>query len=111
MEDMRYLRQEQLILLMLNTKNHMICDAVISKGCADYAVISPRDIFIEAMRREAVNIILIHNHPSGDPTPSSADIDVTKKVARAGELIGIRLLDHIIIGDRTFSSLRSLGWL
>lgn len=109
MEKMRHYRQEHLILLMLNTKNRKIGDMVLSKGSVNAAMISPRDIFLEALRHEAVNIILIHNHPSGDPTPSTEDIEVTLKVSGLGQTLGIRLLDHIIIGDRIYRSLLEDG--
>lgn len=111
MEHMRYYRQEHLILLMLDTKNRMIKDILLSKGSINASLISTREIFCEALRYDAVNIILIHNHPSGDPTPSKDDINVTKEVLAAGKIIGIQLLDHIIIGDHTFMSLHSSGYL
>lgn len=109
METMRHYRQEHLVLLMLNTKNRKIGDVVLSKGSVNAALISPRDIFLEALRHDAVNIILLHNHPSGDPTPSGDDLEVTANVARLGKMLGIRLLDHIIIGNGTFVSLFESG--
>ncbi|HIQ98749.1 MAG TPA: DNA repair protein RadC [Candidatus Scybalocola faecavium] len=109
MEEMRHYRQEHLVLLMLNTKNRKIGDMVISKGSVNAALISPREIFLEALRHDAVNIILLHNHPSGDPTPSKEDIDVTQNIASLGKMLGIRLLDHIIIGDKTYKSLFQCG--
>ena len=87
MEDMRHYRQEHLILLMLNTKNKKIGDMVISKGSVNAALISPREIFLEALRHNAVNIILLHNHPSGDPTPSREDIEVTQAIAGLGRML------------------------
>ncbi len=109
MEDMRHFRQEHLIMLMLNTKNRKIGDITLSKGSVNAALISTREIFAEALRHDAVNIILLHNHPSGDPTPSAEDIAVTRTVASCGELLGVHLLDHIIIGDKTFQSLYAKG--
>lgn len=111
MEDMRHLKQEELVLLMLNTKSRLLGETKISKGTVNMSVISPRELFIEALQKNAVMIILLHNHPSGDPKPSREDILVTKKIAKAGELIGIRLLDHIIIGDQTYTSLAEQGWI
>ena len=105
MEDLRHLKQEHLILLMLDTKNHLIADSMITKGTVNAAMISPREIFIEAMKHEAVNIILVHNHPSGHPVPSQADIEITKNIASVGKLLGIHLLDHIIIGNRCYETL------
>ncbi len=105
MEDLRHLKQEHLILLMLDTKNQLIADSMITKGTVNAAMISPREIFIEAMKHEAVNIILVHNHPSGHPGPSQADIEITKNIASVGKLLGIHLLDHIIIGNRCYETL------
>ena len=104
MEDLRYLKQEHLMLVMLDTKSQLIADCLISKGTVNAAMISPREIFIEAMKHEAVKIILVHNHPSGNPVPSRADIEMTKGIAAGGKLLGIRLLDHIIIGNRCYET-------
>lgn len=111
MEDMRHLKQEELKLLMLNTKSKFIGESRITKGTVNMSVISPRELFIEALQKDAVMIILLHNHPSGDPEPSREDILVTKKIAKAGDLIGITLIDHIIIGDRSYVSLAEKGWI
>ena len=92
-------------LLMLNTRMHCIGESEISRGTVNMSVVSPRELFIEALRKEAVYIILLHNHPSGDPTPSRDDILLTERIREAGSLIGIELLDHIIIGDNCFVSL------
>ena len=105
MEELRHLKQEHLVLMLLDTKNHLIRDLVISKGTVNSAIMNPREIFIEALRYEAVNIVIVHNHPSGDPTPSSADIHMTKQIAAAGEMLNIHLLDHIIIGDNCYETL------
>ena len=104
MEEMRHQKQEFMKLLMLNTKSMLIGETDISKGTVNASLISPRELFIEALEKEAVSIILIHNHPSGDPTPSSQDILLTKRVKDAGSLIGIELLDHIIIGNNCYKS-------
>jgi len=109
MEDMRYYQQEHLILVMLDTKHNMIKESLISKGSINATIVDPRVIFIEALHYQAVNIILIHNHPSGDPTPSMEDVEVTKKISEAGRLIGVRLSDHIIIGDKQYVSLHMKG--
>ena len=111
MEDMRHLKQEELKLLMLNTKSKLLGETRIPKGTVNMSVISPRELFIEALQKDAVSIILLHNHPSGDPEPSREDILVTKKIAKAGELIGITLMDHIIIGDQSYVSLAEKGWV
>ena len=104
MEDMRHQKQEHMKLLMLNTKSKLLGETTISKGTVKSALVSPRELFIEALEKNAVAIILIHNHPSGDPTPSQSDIILTKRVKEAGELIGVELLDHIIIGDNCYMS-------
>lgn len=111
MEDMRHLKQEELKLLMLNTKSRLIGETCITRGTVNMSVISPRELFIEALLKNAVMIILLHNHPSGDPQPSREDILVTKKIAKAGELIGVTLTDHIIIGDQSYVSLAEKGWI
>ncbi len=104
MEELRHQKQEQMKLLMLNTKTKLIGEADISKGTVNASLVSPRELFIEALNQEAVSIILVHNHPSGDPTPSKSDILLTKRVKDAGDLIGIELLDHIIIGNNCYIS-------
>ena len=104
MEEMRHQKQEHIKLLMLNSKSKLLGESDISKGTVNASLISPRELFIEALNKQAVSIILIHNHPSGDPTPSKTDILLTNRVKEAGELIGIELLDHIIIGDNCYSS-------
>lgn len=105
MEDMRHRKQEYMKLLMLNSKSRLIGETEISKGTINTSVVSPRELFIEALQKNAVYIILLHNHPSGDPSPSKDDILVTRRVKEAGELLGIELLDHIIIGDNCYVSL------
>ena len=104
MEEMRHQKQEQIKLLMLNSKSKLLGEKDISKGTVNASLISPRELFIEALNKQAVSIILLHNHPSGDPTPSKTDILLTRKVKEAGVLIGIELLDHIIIGDNCYIS-------
>lgn len=104
MEEMRHQKQETMKLLMLNTKSKLIGEKDITKGTVNASLISPRELFIEALEKNAVSIILLHNHPSGDPTPSTNDLLVTKRVKEAGELIGIELLDHIIIGNNCYIS-------
>lgn len=104
-EEMRHQKQEHMKLLMLDTKSKLIGEQDISKGTVNAALITPRELFIEALACGAVYIILLHNHPSGDPTPSKSDILLTNRVKEAGELIGIQLLDHIIIGNNCYISL------
>ena len=96
-------------LLLLNTKSRLLGESDISKGTVNASIVSPRELFVEALQKNAVYIILLHNHPSGDPSPSREDILVTQRIHDAGEMIGIELLDHIIIGDNRYVSLREEG--
>ena len=109
MEDMRHKDQEEIVLLMLNGRNRRIGESVISRGTASGSMISPREIFVEALRHHAVYVALLHNHPSGDPSPSKEDICFTRQVGEAGDLLGVPLLDHIIIGDCCYISLKERG--
>lgn len=111
MERMRHLETEHVYLLLCDNKNHIIKELLLSKGTVNASVISPREIFLEALRYHAVHILLIHNHPSGDPTPSRQDIAITQTILDASQLIQIPLLDHIIIGDNTYTSLKEKGYL
>lgn len=109
MEDMRHEEKEKIRLLLLNTKNKLIKELIISIGTVNASLISPREIFIEALRYHAVFFVLIHNHPSGDPTPSREDIMITNRMKECGELLEIVMIDHIIIGDNRYVSLRENG--
>ncbi len=109
MEEMRHKKREIMKLLLLNTKSRLIGESDISKGTINASIVSPRELFVEALQKNAVYIILLHNHPSGDPSPSREDILVTQRIRDAGEMIGIELLDHIIIGDNCYVSLREEG--
>lgn len=111
MEELRYLKKEVVKLLILDTKGKIIGDVLLSEGNLNSSILHPREIFKEAIVRSANKIILIHNHPSGNTSPSKEDIDITKKVKVAGEFIGIELLDHIIIGDGEYLSLKEKGYI
>ena len=110
MEDMRHRGKEVMKLLFLNTRSRLIGESTVSVGTVDMALVSPRELFLEALQRNAVSIILLHNHPSGDPSPSREDVQITRRVREAGVLIGIQLLDHIIIGNNRYVSLREKGF-
>lgn len=110
MEEMRFLRQEHFVCLYLNTKNQVIHKQTIFIGSLNSSIVHPREVFREALRRSAASIICLHNHPSGDPTPSREDIEVTKRLSECGKLIGIEVLDHIIIGDKRYVSLKEKGY-
>lgn len=94
---------ERFYVVYLNTKNRIIGEEIISIGTVNASLINPRELFINALKNQAVNIIIAHNHPSGNSTPSKEDISITKRIKETGDLIGIRLLDHIIIGNDYFS--------
>ena len=111
MESMRHLETEQTVLLHFDSKMALLGEDVLTTGTVNGALISPREIFIQALRRGAVRIVLLHNHPSGDPAPSREDIESTRLIKRAGELLGIGLTDHIIIGDLCYCSLKEMGIL
>lgn len=111
MEDMRHLQREEIILVMMNSKSQIIKDEVISRGTVNSSILSPREVFLQALKYNAVHIVLLHNHPSGDPTPSKEDLLMTARIAEAGKLIGILLMDHLIIGDNKYISLKERGFL
>lgn len=111
MEDLRFLQQEHFVVLCLNTKNQIIHKQTLFIGSLNSSIVHPRELFKEALRRSAASIICLHNHPSGDPAPSSEDIQVTKRVAECGRLLGIELLDHVIVGDQRFESMKEQGFM
>ncbi len=111
MEKLRHRRKECVVVACLDAKGQMIKEIELSSGSVKMSLISPRDVFLEALRSEAVNIILIHNHPSGDPTPSQSDLAATKCVAQMGLTLDIPLLDHIIIGDNCYMSFKEESYL
>ena len=108
-KDMEDLRQEEIRLIMLNTKNKIIAHKTISKGTINASIVTPREIFFPAIKMMASSIILAHNHPSADVTPSNEDKNITEIVARSGKLINIKLLDHIIIGKNKIYSFKEAG--
>lgn len=105
MEKLRYLKQEHFVALLLNTKNQIIHEQSIFIGSLNMSIVHPRDLLREAVKHSAASIVIAHNHPSGDPTPSLEDIKTTKRLLYCCDLMGIDLLDHIIIGDGEFISL------
>lgn len=109
MEDMRYLKKEHMKLLLLNIKSNLISVEDISIGSLNASIVHPREIFNPAIRKSSASIIMVHNHPSGDPSPSSEDTVVTARIAEAGRVIGIELVDHIIIGDGRYISMKEKG--
>lgn len=109
MPQMRCKLQEELHAMMLDSKNRLICERMLTLGTVDSSLIDPRGIYLEALHCGAVGVILVHNHPSGDPAPSREDLAATVRVSEAGKILGIPLIDHIIIGNTSFTSLRESG--
>ena len=115
-EESRPQEVEQFRVAMLNTRRRLIGLETISQGTLDTILVHPREVFKKAIAANASAVVLVHNHPSGDPTPSEADIKVTRDLIRAGQLLKIEVLDHVIIGRRTterqkdYASLRELGY-
>ncbi len=110
MASMRFLETEQARLLILNGKNVVQKEQVVSVGSFNSVMAAPREIFYYALKYKAISIILLHNHPSGDPSPSKEDLMLTRRLAETGKIIGIPLLDHIIIGNNQYVSLRENGY-
>lgn len=111
MQDFRCRTQETVVLLLLNTRSALIKEIELTKGTVCFSVADPRDIFINALKYQAVSIILLHNHPSGNPSPSKDDIIITRRIREAGELVGISLQDHIILGDNCYFSFKEKGYI
>jgi len=102
-------KKEYFLALLLDTRNQLIKVAEISVGSLDSSIVHPREVFKEAISASAASVIFVHNHPSGDPTASEDDIKLTKRLTEVGEIVGIDVLDHIIIGDKTYLSLKREG--
>lgn len=102
--------EEYMYMICMNTKNKIIGVFEISHGSVNSSIVNPREVFQKALLANAVSIIVMHNHPSGDPTPSREDIEVTKRLVEAGKIVGVEVLDHIIIGDR-YNSLKEKGYV
>ncbi|NFH68821.1 JAB domain-containing protein [Clostridium botulinum] len=109
--EMSLLKQEILKVIFLNTKNIVIGTKDVFKDSLNTSIVHPREIFKEAVNKSSAKIIICHNHPSGDPTPSKEDINITLRIKECGEIMGIQLLDHIIIGKNGFISLKEKGFI
>ena len=96
-------KQEQFIAVYLDNKHRIISEKMITQGTLNQSLVHPREVFSPAIEKRAAAIILIHNHPSGDPKPSQQDIEITKRLSEVGKIVGIKILDHIIIGEGYFS--------
>ena len=110
-EQLEGLDREQFIIACLNTKNEPTNISVVSVGSLNKAIVHPREVFKTAILSNAASVMAFHNHPSGETTPSQQDIQLTNRLYEVGELLGIKLLDHLIIGDGTFTSLKEKGYL
>ncbi len=111
MEKLRHERREQVLLLMLDNRNCLLREELLSIGTVTASLLSPREVFVMALREKAVHIMLLHNHPSGNPAPSIDDIEVTESIKKIGQMIDIPLIDHIIIGDNKYMSFKEAGLL
>lgn len=109
MDELRFEKREIVKLIILNTKNNILKIMDVAIGGTDFVNVSPKDILSEAVRLNAPKIIIVHNHPSGDPTPSKSDIEITKRIYSSAKLLEIKLLDHVVIGDGKFASVFSNG--
>jgi len=107
---LRGLDREHFLTLALNTKNRLLRIIEVSIGSLNASIVHPRELFRDAVRLSAASVIVVHNHPSGDPTPSGADVALTRRIVKAGDVLGIEVLDHVVIGDGgEHASLRDLG--
>jgi len=102
-------KKEHFLVLSLDTRNHLINCKPVSIGSLDSSIVHPREVFKEAISSTAASVIFVHNHPSGDPTPSKEDIKLTKRLVEVGEIMGINVLDHIIVCDKEFLSMKGEG--
>jgi len=98
-------------VILLDARHRVLRSEVISQGTLTASLVHPREVFRPALRDAAAALVLVHNHPSGDPTPSAEDREVTARLASAGEILGVRILDHIVVAERGFCSLREQGEL
>ena len=104
-------RKEYFLILLLDGKNRIIRRVQVSEGSLNQSIVHPREVFNPAVKESAAAVILVHNHPTGDPTPSSEDIAITRRLREAGEIMGIKVLDHIIVGDGEYLSFVERGLL
>lgn len=111
MEELRYKKKEHFMILLLNTKNHVLSREEISVGSLNASIVHPREIFKIPLRKSAASIILVHNHPSGDPSPSQEDLEVTRRLVEAGRILGVAVRDHLVIGDGCYFSFKEKGLL
>ena len=104
-------RRERFVAVMVDAKNRVLREEAVSEGILTTSLVHPREVFAPAIREGAAGLVLAHNHPSGDPEPSPDDVDITARLVAAGELIGIRVLDHVVVGERSYVSFLDRGWI
>jgi DNA repair protein RadC len=110
-EQLRDHKRERFIALLLDSKNRLLREVGISEGSLTASIVHPREVFAPVVREAAAAVLFVHNHPSGDPSPSREDLEITRRLKEAGELMGVRVLDHIIIGNEDYVSLADRGLL
>ena len=108
---MRRYRQEVFVVLLLDSRHRLIGEVEVSRGSLNQSLVHPREVFAPALRESAAAILVLHNHPSGDPQPSREDHEVTRRLVRAGEILGIRVVDHLVLGGGEFTSFARTGQL
>jgi DNA repair protein RadC len=108
---LRRCRQEHFLTLLVDTRHRLVAEIEVSRGSLNQSLVHPREVFAPAVRESAAAVLALHNHPSGDPLPSREDHEVTRRLAEAGEILGIRLLDHVVIGADGFVSFAREGWI
>jgi DNA repair protein RadC len=108
---LRHVRQEAFFALLLDSRHRLIREIEVSRGSLNQSLVHPREVFAPALREAAAALVVVHNHPSGDPEPSREDVEVTRRLAEAGEILGVRLVDHVVIGAAEFRSFARMGWL
>lgn len=111
LKDMQYLHREEFVVLGLNTKNEVILKETVFKGSLNASLIHPRETFLSLIKRSCASAIVAHNHPSGNPEPSPVDVEVTKRLMEVGEVVGIEILDHIVIGHGNYISLKESHYI
>ncbi|MEW6586777.1 MAG: DNA repair protein RadC [Nitrospirota bacterium] len=108
---LRHLKKEVFRGALLDAKNRILSDYQVSEGTLTHSLIHPREAFRPAIKESAASVIFVHNHPSGDPTPSREDLAITERLVQAGEIVGIKVLDHVIIGDNAYTSMMEKGFI
>ncbi len=102
-------KREMFLVVLLDARHRVLGEEIVSEGSLTTSIVHPREVFLPAVRESAGAMVLVHNHPSGDPRPSDEDVAVTRRLVHAAELLGIRVLDHVIVGDGVYSSFKETG--